>query len=203
MTPREEFLQKMYEEMFREIEHQIDTVWQAVATVFGSFAIVALAEKGLVSFEFGITVVVILCGWLIATVNECSYWYNRNLCIVSNIERSFLEVGDLRNISYYFGAHRPNNRMISQLKVQVFLATAVFGLVLLYHLLERVADGFSLPLDNLSLTLAMPYGAALSVVIALAIQIKSRNADYAEFLANSPGVTIDTSSVRYGQGHGY
>jgi hypothetical protein len=203
VTPRDEFLHKMYEQMFRDIAHQLSTVWQALTTVFGSFAIVALAEKGIVPIDFGVTIVVVLCAWFLMNVNDASYWYNRNLCIISNIERQFLTKSDLTDIVYYFGSHRPKNRMILQLKIQVILGTSLLMIVVLYHFLQRVSPGLTEPLSQFDFVRALPYVGLLGTGVALSWTILSRNAAYAEFLRNSPGRSVDTSSVVYGSGHGH
>lgn len=203
MTPREEFLQKMYEQMFRDIEQQISTVWQSVATVFGSFAIVALAEKGVVPFEFGISIVALLCGWFMMTVNECSYWYNRNLVIIANIERQFLTKNDLIDTVYYFGSHRPRNKMISQLQIQIKLGVSLLGLVVVYHFWTRIVPGMSVVSYDIDPLLALPYLVSVAVLVALGLQIRARNGDYAEMLSQSPGRAVDSAHIKFGSAHGH
>ena len=63
-----------------------------------------------------------------ANLIDSSYWYNRNLVIIANIERQFLELKDLKEIHYYFGAHRPKNKMITHLKVQMEIPMSQYHL---------------------------------------------------------------------------
>src|SRR5829696_2585314 len=75
---------------------------------------------------------------LIAHVYDAGYWYNRNLVIIANIERQFLRPEDQRNIHFYFGSHRANNKMMMHLRIQFWLGIGIAGLVLFYHFTMRV-----------------------------------------------------------------
>lgn len=88
---------------------------------------------------------------------DAAYWYNRNLVIIANIERQFLQQEDLKNIHYYFGKHRPKNKMIEHLRIQFALGNGLGALVLVYHLFERVLPGFSALFSNLDLIRGIPY----------------------------------------------
>src|SRR5919206_2459258 len=91
---RREFLLKMYDQMFNDINRHILTVWQSVGVLIGAFAIFALAEKGVLSTDIATTMIVLLSAWLLAHLHDSSYWYNRNLVIIGNIERQFLRQED-------------------------------------------------------------------------------------------------------------
>src|SRR5229473_588490 len=95
---RKEFLLKMYDQMFNDIDTHILVVWQSVGVLVGAFAIFALAEKQVISFDMATAMVVLLASWLLAHLQDASYWYNRNLVIIANIERQFLVESDLRSI---------------------------------------------------------------------------------------------------------
>jgi hypothetical protein len=127
MTEREELLLKMYDQMFNDINRHIMVVWQSVGVVVGAFAIFSLVEKNVVSLDIAVSVVLLLCAWLHAHLLDAAYWYNRNLVIIANIERQFLKREDLKNIHYYFGAHRPKNKMIEHLRIQVALGNGLSG----------------------------------------------------------------------------
>jgi|SRR3954467_6991923 len=117
-TPRQKFLLHMYDQMFNDINRHIIVVWQSVGVLIGAFAILALIEKHIITLDLGAGILVIICCWLLANLLDSSYWYNRNLAIIGNIEREFLSETDLRDIVYYFGAHRPTNKMITHLRIQ-------------------------------------------------------------------------------------
>ena len=45
---RKEFLLKMYDQMFNDINTHILVVWQSVGVVVGAFAVFALVEKNII-----------------------------------------------------------------------------------------------------------------------------------------------------------
>lgn len=203
MSKREEFLFKMYDQMFNDINRHIMVVWQSVGVLVSAFAIFALVEKEVIPLDIAASIILLLCAWLVAHLIDAGYWYNRNLAIISNIERQFLEISDQKNIHYYFGSHRKNNKMIEHLRIQLFLGGALGGLVLLYHFFDRVVPGFSSPISNFEPVRLLPY---IVVTVATIYLVKLKNdaaIKYQEFIANSPGVTVDTSGVNYGKGHGH
>jgi hypothetical protein len=202
MNERQEFLLEMYRQMFADINRHMTVVWQAVGVVVGAFAILALVEKNIIPIDIAISLIVVLCAWMYAHMLDGGYWYNRNLAIISNIERQFLVADDLRNIQYYFGRHRSRkNRMISYFRVQAGLATAIASMVLLFHFATRVITGWGAPWSTFELSRALPYLSAIGAVIVCYVFAKDRQRSYENFLDNSPGIAIDTSSVTYGQGH--
>lgn len=203
MADRSDLLKTMYEQMFRDIAQQYTVVWQSAGTVFASFAIIALSEKDIIPIDLAISIIILICTWFILNVIECSYWYNRNLCIIANIERQFLNQDDLKDIHYYFGSHRPKNKMISHLQNQAFLGWGVFFTLLLYHLLTRVVTGFNLPFSAFDPIRGAPYAIAVACGIYIFNRDKKRQEAYAEFLRESPGKEIDSSNVNYGIGHGH
>lgn len=200
---RAEFLLEVYKEMMNDINRHIVVVWQSIGVVVGSFAVMQLVEKKVVSPDFAAAILILVCAWSLALLLDSSYWYNRNLCIIANIEKLFLKQEDLKNVHYYFGAHRPNNRMITTLQVQVALSLGVALLVLLFHFWGRVLPGFSLPMKYLDVERGFPYLVALGCTIyLLGLRVK-RNQDYQEFIQNSPGISVKTDGIQYGGGHGF
>jgi hypothetical protein len=203
MSKREDLLLKMYDQMFSDINRHIMVVWQSVGVLVGAFAIFALVEKKVVSLDIAATIVLLLCAWLIAHLFDAAYWYNRNLVIIANIERQFLETTDLKDIHYYFGSHRPKNKMIEHLAIQMRLGQGLGIIVLSYHFLERVAPGLSSPLSQFELIRALPYILILIAAWYLQKLKKSCDKKYEEFLSNSPGITAVTTGIQYGVGHGH
>src|SRR5215204_1268507 len=135
---RNQLLLHMYDQMFNDIDRHILVIWQSVAALFGAFAFLALVEKAIVSVDIAIALIVLIATWLIAHVYDAGYWYNRNLVIIANIERQFLRPEDQRNIHFYFGSHRANNKMMMHLRIQFWLGIGIAGLVLFYHFTMRV-----------------------------------------------------------------
>jgi hypothetical protein len=203
MADRSDFLLRMYEQMFRDIAQAYTVVWQSAATVFASFAAIALAANGIVPLDIAVSVVLLVLVWFRLNVIECAYWYNRNLCIIANIEKQFLLASDLKDIQYYFGSHRPNNKTISHLRNQDFLAYGLGVLIIGYHFVIRVLPGVTAAGSVFEPIRMIPYIVAAVGLWYLARRQAKRNEAYAEFVGNSPGASVDTTGVSYGVGHGH
>lgn len=203
MDERKEFLIKIYEQMFNDIDRHILVVWQSATALVAGLAVLALAEKGILPIDVGIALFVLLAGWLLSHLIDASYWYNRNLVIIANIERQFLAKEDLRRIHYYFGAHRPKNRMITHLRIQFVLGVGMATIVLLYHFWDRVYPGIVASDSSFDLLRTFPYATAIAVAVFICWLIRHSRRSYEEFLKNSPGVDVDTIGIAYGEGHGY
>jgi hypothetical protein len=201
--PRKEFLLRMYDQMFNDINTHILVVWQSAGVVVGAFAILSLTEKQIISFDIGTTLIVLLAGWLLAHLLDASYWYNRNLVIIANIERQFLLDSDLREIHYYFGRHRPKNRMISHLKIQYAFAAALASILLVVHFTTRIVPGFSQPWSTFGFQRTLPYVVGLAVAVYLRTLANRDRIAYEEFIRNSPGKPVNTAGFVYGPGHGF
>lgn len=200
---RKEFLIQMYNQMYNDINRHIMVVWQSIGVLIGAFAVFALVEKNIVSLDVAVALIVLLTAWLIAHLLDASYWYNRNLVIIANIERQFLSKEDLSLIHYYFGAHRPNNRMLTHLKIQVALGIGLAILVIGYHASIRVLPGICSPISSFELSRSLPYLLLATSILYIFKISKRRDAAYAEFLTNSPGAQLDASLVKFGPGHGH
>jgi len=200
---RDEFLVEMYGQMMHDIDRHIMVIWQSVGVLVGALAVIALAEKGIVSLDVSTAIIVILCAWLFAHLVDSAYWYNRNLAIVTNIERQFLVKSDLKDIHYYFGKHRPGNKMIAHLRTQMIFGVALGSLVLGNHFLRRVVPGFGAPWHSFEPVRTLPYVAAVVAVLWPLIARRATKVKYDEFLANSPGKAVDSEGIAYGPGHGY
>lgn len=204
MDRRDEFLVKMYEQMFNDIDRHHKIVWQVIGVLIGSFAVIALTEKGLIPIDIAVSVIVLISLWVIAHVYDSNYWYNRNLVIISNIERQFLEKEDLKNIQYYFGEHRDKNAVQTSLKIQLYIAWGLIILFLAYHFITEIYPGFMLSWEESKIDWmkSVPYVVLLIFYMRLVRWIKKkREKDYVEFVTNSPGIEIDTSGINYGSGH--
>jgi ABC-type multidrug transport system permease subunit len=91
--------------------------------------------------------------------------------------------------------------MISYFRVQAGLATAIALLVLMFHFVTRVVPGFSAPWSGFEAARVLPYISAIGAVVVCLVFAADRQRSYANFLSNSPGITVDTSAVTYGTGH--
>lgn len=203
MSNRDELLLRMYDQLFNDINRHITVVWQAIGAVVGAFTVFALVEKKIISIDLASSIIVLLVLWLIAHLYDAAYWYNRNLTMIANIERQFLQTSDLRDIHYYFGKHRPDNVMLTHLQIQYALGLGLGALVLLYHFFDRVFPGFGAPIHNFDPVRGLPYILVIAATIYLYRLRNKRNKSYREFLENSPGIDVDTEGINYGVGHGF
>lgn len=202
---RDEFLLEMYRQMFNDINRNILVIWQSVSVFVGAIAIFALTEKNIISFDIATCIMILLCFWLFCNLLESSYWYNRNLVIIANIERQFLVKEDLVHIHYYFGAHRPNNKMIANLKIQVYLGIGLIVVFIISHFTTRVLPDFrfSVSPSNFSIFKWLPYVCLTFICVFIYFFWQQRKKDYQEFLGNSPGIFVEITGINYGAGHGH
>jgi hypothetical protein len=197
---RDAFLLEMYRQASSHLNRHILLSWQSVGVVVGATSVIALGDKALegARLDYVVTVVVLLCRWLIAHVFDADNWFNRNLHIIGNIERQFLKQRDAAEIHYFFlsdrlartGKKGAVRRMIRHFQAQLFFSLAVGVLLLLYHFLNRVFPGFSLPLANFQLERALPYVAVGFCTVYCVWVAISTAADYDKLRRESPGRTI-------------
>jgi hypothetical protein len=187
---RNDFLLAMYNQMWGNIDRHILVIWQSVGALFGAFAVLALTEKNVLSVDIACSLMVVICAWVAAHVVDASYWFNRNLVIIINIERQFLLAKDLQDIHPYFRDHR--RPTVDHLAVQGYLAASVFLLIALWHFSTRVAPGFNLPWHNFEFFRALPYVVALVAAVLLILFKRKQNENYEKLLRKSPGISIDS-----------
>lgn len=202
MDDRRTFLLEMYRQMFADINRHMTVVWQSVSVLIGAFALFALVEKQIVSIDIATSLIILLCAWLIAHMLDAAYWYNRNLVIIANIERQFLNNSDKHDIHFYFVEHRTDqNKMITHLRIQSYLGIAIAALVILFHFSTRIWPGLHLSFSQFDPVRTFPYlilGA--SAFFCHKLQLKGRRS-YQNFLMNSPGAPVDASGIVFGSGH--
>jgi hypothetical protein len=187
--------------MFNDINTHILVVWQSVGVLIGAFAIFALTEKQVITLDVAASLIVLIAGWLVGHLYDASYWYNRNLVIIANIERQFLTESDLRDVHYYFGKHRKKGSMIIHLRIQYALALGIGFVVLLFHFFTRVERGIGAPWSTFDPLRALPYAVLVLAFLGVWRLKKNRDEAYAEFLRNSPGKNINTGDLIFGVGH--
>lgn len=200
--PRKDFLIAMYNQLMNDINRHIIVVWQSIATLGVAITAFTLVKDHVISVEIAVSIVLIICIWVIAHVYDASYWYNRNLVMIANIERQFLLASDLRDIHYYFGKHRPAGKMISHLKIQMWLALGIAGFVLAYEFLEVLLPMFC-GTDKIRFVAFLPWVIAMIGIGVWVHFHRDTRQKYAEFVQNSPGITVDTTGISYGKGHGF
>lgn len=202
LTPRDQFLFRMYDQMFNDINTHILVVWQSTGVVVGAFALFAFVESGVIPIDFAVSLFVLLIAWLVSHLYDANYWYNRNLVIIANIERQFLQQSDLHDIHFYFGKHRKGRDWLMHLRIQWWFGALLSAVVLLYHYITEI-EAVPPNWETLSWENALPYVTALVVLWLLRRLRKHRHDSYDQFVKNSPGLEVDTSTMDFsGPGHG-
>lgn len=199
---RKDLLLKMYDQMFSDINRHILVVWQGIGVVIGAFATFAVIDKLGLPIDVAVAMVVLLCGWMLAQLYDSAYWYNRNLVIIANIEKEFLDREDLRKIHYYFGSHRQRNKMIAHLRIQRYLAVGIALLVIAYHFYAAgIWHGFSLPISHISFFKTLPY-VTFAVAFLFVNHIRNDRVEaYHEFVERSPGKDLEIPKDDNSPGH--
>src|SRR5215469_16920547 len=190
---------RMYDQMFNDINTHILVVWQSVGVVVGAFAVFALVEKDIIPTDYACSLMVLLSAWLIAHLYDASYWYNRNLVIIANIERQFLGKTDLREVHYYFGKHRERSAMLTHLRIQYALGVAIGGLFLCYHFALRVLPGIHMPVRYFQFTRSLPYLVTVAATVLLWRLRRNRIKSYEEFLYVQPLPSASGQKVFHGE----
>src|SRR5207248_1449586 len=120
--------------------------------------------------------------------------------------RQFLYKSDLRDIHCYFGSHRPTSAMLTHFRIQYWLALGIGLGALLLHFFSRVLDLLisTSPgqlIQHVGSPRIAPYVAALASICLIWYFRGNRNKSYKNFLANSPGIAIESTGLVLGAGH--
>jgi len=197
---RQELLLRMYDQMFNDIHRHITVVWQPITVIVGSVTLLVAGATEVISIDIAEALIILLVGWLIVTLYDSSYWYNRNLAIIANIERQFLKQSDLREIHYYFREHRAKYSMLTHLRIQWTLGLLVGSLILIHHFLTEVLKMWpSIPssANPFRWEVILPYVAVALALIWVCVVRKQRIDSYKKFIKNSPGIEVDTKGIDY------
>jgi hypothetical protein len=188
---RVQFLIHMYDQMWNNINRHLTVVWQSVALVGGAFAIFSLTEKGIVSFDLAIAIIVGISAWLVGHTYDAHTWFTRNLAIIANIERQFLRPEDEKHIHYHFKEHHPPSRLIAHLALQRAFGIGVASLVLIYHFIERVLPGVGQPWCSFDPKCTLPYLTFLVCLVLVTIFRRKQIQTLEEFYRRSPGMSVE------------
>ena len=184
---RNQFLIEMYKAMWDNVNRHIGVIWSSVTVLFGAFAALGLVEKNVLPIDLAVALVVTVSMWHLGHIYDASYWVNRNLLIVRNIERQFLTKRDVREIHYYFGREPRQDKMIEHFRVQFSLGISVPILMLLYHFSKRGMPGSRTAEELFKLA---PYAILVVGLILVAILRHKHKTSYQRLRENSPGREI-------------
>ena len=197
---RPEFLIAMYNQLMSDINRHIVVVWQMAGVVAAAVAAIAISEENGFPLALAILLFYGVCLWAIDHIHDSNFWYNRNLVMITNIERVFLTRDDLTLIHPYFASHRKSGSFLEHLSIQRNYIKFAAVLAFFYFMLLKVIPTFSLsaPLDFIKFIPVIGL-----VIILWRDRERKRFYDtkYQEYLDISPGLTID-HSINFGSTHG-
>lgn len=187
MDRRDEFLVVMYGKMWDNINRHLTVVWESAAILAGAVAVFALAEEDTLRFDLACTLLVLVSVWTIMHAFDANSWYNRNLAIIANIERAFLDIKDAEEIHPYFLTHR-SHELVEHLRIHGFLGVGFSALTLAYHFFIRVRPGLRSPLNYFEPQRSLPYVVAIVGAIAIGVLRHHYKRQHAKFEKQAPGI---------------
>lgn len=188
-SPRTEFLLEMYRQTSNHLNRHILLLWQSVALLGGAYAAFAFQEKNVISIHLATAIAFLLCGWFCANVFDAYAWFDRNLVIIANIERLFLDKRDAALVHPFFLDHRKPEDLVQHFKIQLFLGMMIATLVAAVHVLKQVIPSLKIPNGVFDPEVAMPY-AALAISIWYCVRVKNKVFKRAADLrVSSPGLS--------------
>jgi hypothetical protein len=196
---RDAFLLEMYRQMSTHLNRHILLSWQSVGVVAGALVVFILSDeveaRSDARLDFVVGVVALLCAWCIAHVFDANNWFERNLHIITNIERQFLNAADSREIHYFFTSHRGERSkrrwLIEHLRIQMLMAAVLWTLLLAFHFYQRVYPGLGLSLDHFEWNRSLPYIVSLVTALYCVAIARDRKNDYEKLAKESPGKPLD------------
>jgi len=165
-------------------------VWQSLSLVLAAFTIFALVGREPISIDLAVALIILLSSWLMAHIEDASYWFNRNIAIISNIERQFLLPTDLHDIHPYFKGHR-NNSKIDHLQLQWWFGLMLSILAVTYHVTERIIPETKADLPANEFSLLLPYIAAAFALVVVVLSHRQGKQKYSKLLRESPGKQLE------------
>lgn len=183
---RPEFLLAMYKATWDNINRHILVVWQSVTALLAAVGALYLSGKDVIVPDVAASIVVLAATWAIAHTIDAKGWYNRNLHIISNIERQFLLPSDAQQIHPFFALDARGNTMIEHLRIQAALGYAIAALTLAEHFIRHVwpALGIQNSVDPIRW---LPYVAALVGVVLLILLSRTVAKGHKRLIEASPG----------------
>lgn len=195
LTKRDQFLISMYNKTWENISRHILVVWQSVGVLTGAFAALVLADRSTIPLDYTASLVVLVGAWQVAHVLDASWWFNRNLLIVANIERQFLTKTDLRDIHPYFEKHR-SPTMLDHHMIQLTFGIAITIVVLSFHFSKRIWPYLGTLPSAFELMMLLPYTVWIASGILLRKFSRRQSGRYERLRDTSPGKNMFAKPTR-------
>jgi hypothetical protein len=129
----------------------------------------------------------LLIGWFLAHVYDSSNWYNRNLIIVTNIEKQFLLDSDAKEIHPFFKFPlHANNKMITHFTIQYKLGIGLGLAISLYWIAKIIQNN----LGAANISIYIPLAGIIIAAIYVNDIKKSRDKAYSDLVKLPPGKEI-------------
>jgi len=205
MDERKEFLLHLFDKVWDDIGSTIKVIWQSIVILLGVIATIIFTKANIVPITTTYTIAMIAIAWILAHVENAAYWFNRNLVIIANIERQFLNEDDSEQIHFYFTAHRPA-KMVPHFQLQYWFLIMMALCLLLYYSTAKLLPFFKkFPNPSIShyifSSVYFPYITAM-IGILFICYFRNKNIEkYNEFKKLSPGKPF-TKKIAYVHGHG-
>jgi len=186
---RSDFLIEMYGQLMEDINRHIVVIWQIVGVMGAAIAALTLAESNHFSIQYAVMLVILVGIWAIDHIYDSNFWYNRNLVMITNIERVFLTAKDIDLIHPYFAKHRSTSSFLTHLKIQKDYTVIIISGVMAYYAIDKVIPSLNItsPLD---LSKIVPFLAFVGFVWRIGDRSTFYNKKYANYLAISPGLVV-------------
>lgn len=197
---RPDFLIAMYGQLMGDINRHIIVVWQMLGVLAASVAALVFANKEGIPTAYAVLLAIFVSAWVVEHLYDSNYWYNRNLVMITNIERVFLTDSDLDHIHPYFAEHRSSNSFLAHLKIQRnYTVGLVLGIMLYFTFRDVVPTiDFDRPIKWLDV---LPYAATLWLFWKIGSVSDTYAGKYLDYLKISPGIKVDRK-IDFGATHG-
>jgi hypothetical protein len=182
---RQQFLLSMYDQMWNNTTRHITLIWEPITVIFAIIGSILVAEFQNLNFfimSIFIFVAYLVIGWFLAHIYDSSGWVNRNLVIITNIEKQFLVASDAQEIHPYFNLDHKKRKMLEHFKIQYFLGIVLGFAVTIYYVGKCFLNGFCFS----NATYIPAAGIIIAAIYVYHVRQSSKNS-FQELIQNSPG----------------
>lgn len=188
----EKILIEMYSQLMHDVKRHVVIVWQSICMLIAAITAFALIKDNLFSLDMAASVALIACIWLLVHVYDSSFWYNRNIAIIDNIEKQFLRQDESGVMKSFFSESHPKGVYLSHC-VQRALGISVAVLVLGFQFYETILP-ILLGRTDFEVLNSAPWVIAACGILIWAIKSYSNIKKYDEFIKNSSNLTGNDDS---------
>jgi len=187
LSRRDVFLLEMYKQCSAHLGRHVTAMWQCFA-VLAAFAATLRLDVRDESFDYAIALSLLLCFWLIASNLDASAWFNRNITIITNIERLFLETADANLVHPFFTRPAKADRIINHFLVQIYFSIAAIFILISIHFLNRILIRGCINLRELSFSATIPYVVSFIAIYLLNAMHRKSIRQQEEVNKSCPGI---------------